>query len=146
MYHISSSRIAVGAFYLRLIGKSEEVYEHLEPLYNDYRKVTYRGPKGWEIMHVDAFIDALLHEELVCDIALPHIQSRLKLEEAGVLAPRESVLDELLKVTIADCHSLQYRPPPPSQGPLTVSSRCRTPLGGIHYIRSFQLSVDWRAG
>ena len=74
------------------------MYSHLEPLYNDYRKVTFRGHNGWKISHVDEFIDELLHEELVCDIALPHLQSRMKLEELGTLEPRESVLDELLKV------------------------------------------------
>jgi len=87
----------LGAFYLRLVGKAEEVYQYLEPLYNDYRKIAFRGSKGWEIHHVDEFIDALLTEELVCDIALPHLQSRMKLEELGVLKPRESVLDELLR-------------------------------------------------
>jgi len=29
----------LGAFYLRLVGKSSEIYQYLEPLYNDYRKV-----------------------------------------------------------------------------------------------------------
>lgn len=28
-----------GAFYMRLVGKPLEVYQYLEPLYNDYRKV-----------------------------------------------------------------------------------------------------------
>lgn len=28
-----------GAFYMRLVGKPMEVYQYLEPLYNDYRKV-----------------------------------------------------------------------------------------------------------
>ncbi len=28
-----------GAFYLRLVGRPKEVYQYLEPLYNDYRKV-----------------------------------------------------------------------------------------------------------
>ncbi|GFR46873.1 hypothetical protein Agub_g8514 [Astrephomene gubernaculifera] len=29
----------LGAFYMRLVGKPLEVYQYLEPLYNDYRKV-----------------------------------------------------------------------------------------------------------
>lgn len=29
----------LGAFYLRLVGRPLEVYQYLEPLYNDYRKV-----------------------------------------------------------------------------------------------------------
>jgi len=30
---------ALGAFYMRLVGTSVEVYKYLEPLYNDYRKM-----------------------------------------------------------------------------------------------------------
>ena len=31
---------ALGAFYLRLIGSSMDCYKYLEPLLNDYRKIT----------------------------------------------------------------------------------------------------------
>ena len=31
---------ALGAFYLRLTGKPVDIYTHLEPLYNDYRKIS----------------------------------------------------------------------------------------------------------
>lgn len=34
----------LGAFYLRLTGRPLEVYQYLEPLYNDYRKVGSRLP------------------------------------------------------------------------------------------------------
>lgn len=34
---------ALGAFYLRLTGKSKEIYQYLEPLLNDYRKLRVRG-------------------------------------------------------------------------------------------------------
>jgi len=30
---------ALGAFYMRLVGTSVEIYKYLEPLYNDYRKM-----------------------------------------------------------------------------------------------------------
>ena len=33
---------ALGAFYLRLIGKAVDIYTFLEPLYNDMRKLRYR--------------------------------------------------------------------------------------------------------
>jgi pre-mRNA-splicing factor 38A len=36
----------LGAFYMRLIGKPEDIFHNLEPLYNDYRKVAYRGMTG----------------------------------------------------------------------------------------------------
>lgn len=83
----------LGAFYIRMICKAEEVYRYLEPLYNDYRKLSYRGVNGWQTKHIDEFIDELLNEELVCDISLPHIPKRSKLEDLNLLRPRESVLD-----------------------------------------------------
>lgn len=36
----------LGAFYMRLIGKPEDIFRHLEPLYEDYRKIAYRGMAG----------------------------------------------------------------------------------------------------
>jgi pre-mRNA-splicing factor 38A len=36
----------LGAFYMRLTGKPEDIFRYLEPLYNDYRKVAYRGMSG----------------------------------------------------------------------------------------------------
>lgn len=33
---------ALGAFYLRLTGRSKEIYQYLEPLLNDYRKLRVR--------------------------------------------------------------------------------------------------------
>ena len=44
----------LGAFYLRLTGKPLEVYEYLEPLLNDYRKIRYATPQGkFQLRHVD---------------------------------------------------------------------------------------------
>ena len=52
---------------------------------------------GWSCKHMDEFIDSLLVEELVCDIALPHLPKRIKLEQLGILDERTSILDaELL--------------------------------------------------
>ena len=36
----------LGAFYLRLVGKPTDVYQYLEPLYNDYRKLRRRNADG----------------------------------------------------------------------------------------------------
>jgi len=83
----------LGAFYVRLTYKADDVYKYLEPLFNDYRKIVYRSLNGWSVRYVDEFIDSLICEELVCDISLPHIPKRIKLEDLGVLKPRESVLD-----------------------------------------------------
>ena len=51
----------LGAFYLRLTGKPLEVYEYLEPLLNDYRKIRYATPQGkFQLRHVDEFVHDLL--------------------------------------------------------------------------------------
>ena len=36
----------LGAFYMRLVGRPVEVYQYLEPLYNDYRKIRRRLTVG----------------------------------------------------------------------------------------------------
>ena len=65
----------LGALYLRLVGTSLEVYNYLEPLFNDYRKLKVMNRSGeYQLSHVDEFVDDLLHEDRVCDIILPRIQ------------------------------------------------------------------------
>ncbi|KAJ7332720.1 hypothetical protein JRQ81_014900 [Phrynocephalus forsythii] len=85
----------LGALYMRLTGTAIDCYKYLEPLYNDYRKIKSQNRNGeFELMHVDEFIDQLLHEERVCDIILPRLQKRYVLEEAEQLEPRISALEE----------------------------------------------------
>lgn len=36
----------LGAFYLRLTGTIADVYQYLEPLYNDYRKIRHKLSDG----------------------------------------------------------------------------------------------------
>lgn len=36
----------LGAFYLRLVGTPADIYQYLEPLYNDYRKIKMRLTQG----------------------------------------------------------------------------------------------------
>ena len=85
---------ALGAFYMRLVGKSVDVFQYLEPLYNDYRKIRYRSHEGFEIIHMDEFVDRCITDEFLCDIALPSIPKRSVLEDNNVLAQRISVLDD----------------------------------------------------
>ncbi|OWK58111.1 Pre-mRNA-splicing factor 38A [Lonchura striata] len=85
----------LGALYMRLTGTAIDCYKYLEPLYNDYRKIKSQNRNGgFELMHMDEFIDELLHEERVCDIILPRLQKRYVLEEAEQLEPRVSALEE----------------------------------------------------
>ncbi|KAJ1976424.1 hypothetical protein H4R35_002710 [Dimargaris xerosporica] len=87
---------ALGAFYLRLTGKSKEIYTYLEPLYADYRKLRERLPTGDFILsHMDEFVDQLLREDRVCGTTLPHLTQRHLLEEISELTPYVSVLHQL---------------------------------------------------
>ncbi|KAF9162621.1 hypothetical protein BGX21_010911 [Mortierella sp. AD011] len=86
---------ALGAFYLRLVGKPVDIYNYLEPLLDDSRKLRKRGAGGYSIVHMDEFIDGLLREERVCDVVLPRLVKRYVLEDAGELDPRVSTLEKL---------------------------------------------------
>ena len=83
------------AMYLRLTGKPKDVYLTLEPLYTDFSKVAYKGRDAtFSVLHIDECIETLLNEKQFCDILLPPMVKRYKLEEAGVLQPRVSILQE----------------------------------------------------
>ncbi|XP_046446868.1 pre-mRNA-splicing factor 38A-like [Daphnia pulex] len=89
---------ALGAFYMRLVGTSVEIYKYLEPLYNDYRKIRFQNKEGnFELLYMDDFIDSLLREERFCDVILPRLQKRQILEEANEVEPRVSALEEDLE-------------------------------------------------
>ncbi|XP_004348268.2 pre-mRNA-splicing factor 38A [Capsaspora owczarzaki ATCC 30864] len=86
---------ALGAFYLRLTAQSLEIYEVLEPLYTDFRKLRTRNKEGeYGLTHMDEFIDRMLRDDRVCDVALPRLMQRHVLEVSGQLEPRVSVLEE----------------------------------------------------
>ncbi|XP_048220090.1 pre-mRNA-splicing factor 38A-like [Perognathus longimembris pacificus] len=85
----------LGALYMRLTGSATDCYKYLEPLYNDYGTIKRQNRNGeCELMHVDEFIDELLHSERVCDLLLPRLQKRRVLEETEQLPPRVSALEE----------------------------------------------------
>ncbi|PWN50664.1 PRP38-domain-containing protein [Violaceomyces palustris] len=88
---------AVAAMYVRLTFSSVEVYEVLEPMLNDYRKLRWRDLAGnYSLSYMDTFVDQLLQEQRVCDIILPRLTRRDVLEEIEGLAPRISKLEEVL--------------------------------------------------
>ena len=86
---------ALGALYLRCVGRAPEVYKYLEPLYVDYSKLRVRTFEGWTMTHVDEFVDELLTEDYSCDIALPHLPKRWHLEQQNLLGPRTNNADGL---------------------------------------------------
>ncbi|CBZ54370.1 putative PRP38 family domain-containing protein [Neospora caninum Liverpool] len=79
---------AVGAFYLRLVGRASEVYTHLEPLLADYRKLRFRLPDGkFAIVCMDEFVDDCLRKTNFLDVDLPVLPKREVLENEGDLPP-----------------------------------------------------------
>ncbi|CCG82441.1 Pre-mRNA-splicing factor 38A [Taphrina deformans PYCC 5710] len=88
---------ALAALYVRLVFSPKDVYLTLEPLLTDYRKLKVRGQNGFRLDYMDNFIDQLLTEPRVFDIALPNLMSRPLLEDLDELEPRESVLQAELE-------------------------------------------------
>ena len=86
----------LGAFYLRLTGRPQDIYELLDPLYGDYSKLKYRDVNEWKLVHVDEFVHDLLTQDICCGIAMPRLPKRETLQEAGYLeeGPRPSLLQD----------------------------------------------------
>jgi len=78
--------------YIRMTFRAVEVYDLLEPLLKDFRKLRMRSMAGYTLTFMDEFVDSLLVEERVCDIILPRLQKRQILEENGEIGPRKSRL------------------------------------------------------
>jgi len=98
----------LGAFYLRLVGKPLEIYQYLEPLYNDFRKLRKNTDAGLIVTHVDEMIEELIMEEYSCDVALPFLPKRTVLEFQGLLEPRISALEEDLDdIALSDEEQIQ---------------------------------------
>jgi pre-mRNA-splicing factor 38A len=108
---------ALGAVYLRMVGKPEDVYRYLEPLLNDYRKIRVREGVGWRLTNMDEFADRLLREPYCFDLALPHLPKRSVLEEQRRLRPRRSILEQEWEAEEASSDATAQSPPPISSFP-----------------------------
>lgn len=90
---------ALAAFYVRLTFPSVNVYEILEPLLDDYRKIRLRRIDGsYTLTTIDQFADDLLNEERVCDVQLPRLTQRKVVEVVEGLPPRRSKLAKAMGV------------------------------------------------
>ena len=128
--------------YIRMTFRAAEVYEILEPLMKDFRKLRYRNQSalhlrepqrwcssrlgGYHLTFMDEFVDSLLTEERVCDIILPRITRRDVLEDNGELGPRKSRLLDAMEGKSRD-GSDRSRSPSPSRSPSGSPSRSRGP-------------------
>ncbi|MBW0512121.1 hypothetical protein O181_051836 [Austropuccinia psidii MF-1] len=84
---------ALAAFYVRLTFTPLNVYQTLEPLLVDYRKLRVRELDGsFTLTTFDQFIDQLLTESIVLQVVLPRLTSRKVLEEMESLQVRKSTL------------------------------------------------------
>jgi pre-mRNA-splicing factor 38A len=88
--------------YVRLTAAPKDVYETLEPFYLDFRQLAHKQGDGtFAMRHLDECVDDLLTEKQFCNIALPPIVKRYKLEEAGLLQSRVSPLQAELEAMAA---------------------------------------------
>ena len=86
---------ALAAFYVRLTFDPVEVYNTLEPLLSDYRKIRRRTKDGgYSLTYMDQFIDDLLVKDRVCGTSLRKLPQRALLEDLGQLDARTSPLEE----------------------------------------------------
>lgn len=93
---------ALGCFYVRMTGSPPVIYEALEPLYRDRRKlrVWSAASQEWSILHMDEFIHQLLDpKNNIMGLALPRLPQRRALQEAGYLpeGPRPTALRDVLE-------------------------------------------------
>jgi pre-mRNA-splicing factor 38A len=87
---------ALAAFYIRLAWKPEEIYQTLEPLLWDNRKLRQRTRYGYKLTYIDQFVDDLLTKDRVCATSLWKLPPRSQLEDLDLLQPYESpIQDEL---------------------------------------------------
>ena len=89
---------ALTALFIRFAYPPVKIYNKLEKLYCDYKKLVILKSKGYAIIHMDEYIDSLLNEEHIFEISLPKIPKRNVLEENGELKPYVSVLENELNV------------------------------------------------
>ncbi|KAL2043850.1 hypothetical protein N7G274_003370 [Stereocaulon virgatum] len=88
---------ALAAFYVRLTFNSRDVFQTLEPLLADYRKLRRRTRDGgYSLTYMDQFVDDLLTKDRVCGTSLLRLPQRILLEDLGQLEVRESPLGEEL--------------------------------------------------
>ena len=86
---------ALICLYVRLVASPLAVYQILEPLLNDYRKLIAITPTGhFEVMCMDEWISMLIdgRERIVFGLLLPLLQDRIHLEKKGLIRKYQGML------------------------------------------------------
>jgi pre-mRNA-splicing factor 38A len=141
--------------YIRMTFRAVDVYELLEPLLKDYRKLRTRNmgmPQpiwslsltetrsgGYSLTFIDEFAFELLTEERICDIILPRLQKRQILEENGQIGPRKSRLLAAMDDGSEDGSAKNRSRSPdrsPSRSPSRGGSRSPSETGSRYVSRS----------
>jgi len=129
---------ALAAMYVRMTFHAMDVYELLEPLLKDYRKLRTRHMGGYSLTFIDEFAYELMTEERVCDIILPRLQKRQILEENGEIGPRKSRLLAAMEDESDDGSTRgRSRSRSPDTSPSSGSasrSRSRSPSDASRYV------------
>ncbi|KAG7697684.1 hypothetical protein KL930_000261 [Ogataea haglerorum] len=85
---------ALAALYIRITCQSVIVYQKLEPLLADRRRLNTIENQTVKSIHLDEYIDKLLQEDKFFDMVLPRLIDRLVLEDQELLEPRQGSLQE----------------------------------------------------
>ena len=83
---------ALAAFYIRLTFDPADIYQTLEPLLEDSRKLRRRRKEAYVLTHMDEFIDELLTKDRSCATSLWKLPARMHLEDLDLLEERISPL------------------------------------------------------
>ena len=84
----------LGMYYFRLVADQVDIWRTLEPYYTDFRKIKHQAADGsFRIMHIDEFVDSLLHEDRFMSMQLPRLSKRRIFEAQDLLEPRISPLE-----------------------------------------------------
>lgn len=93
---------ALAAFYIRLAWEPVEIYQTLEPLLSDYRRLKRRTREGFTLTYMDQFVDDLLTKDRMCATSLWKLPLRANLEDLEMLEPRVSPLGHEIEELDAD--------------------------------------------
>lgn len=93
---------ALAAFYIRLAWEPVEIYQTLEPLLSDYRKLKRRTRDGYALTYMDQLIDDLLTKDRIFATSLWKLPARTQLEDLDLLEPRVSPLGDEIEDLDAD--------------------------------------------
>ncbi|KAF1987920.1 pre-mRNA-processing factor [Aulographum hederae CBS 113979] len=84
---------ALAAFYIRLAWDPVEIFETLEPLLNDRRKLRRAAKEQFTLTTMDQFVDDLLNKDRMCSTSLWKLPKRSDLVDLDKLEPRISLLE-----------------------------------------------------